>query len=314
MERGETVCLGKWRVSSRPKIEFRQLNYFVAAAEHGSLRRAAAAICVQESTISRAIRAMEDKLGASLFHRHVGGVSLTFAGQRFLRRARIALQQIDDGIRDVAAIGRSSSGQIKIGILSSLASGFLAELLHAYGNNHAAVEIDLVDGARGEHVAAVRNLQLDVAFVTGQRSWIDCEVSTLWFEQLFIALPEGHVLAEKYTLDWSDLMQEHFIVREAATGPEIYDYLMQRLADLGHRPEFAPQRVGRDNLLSLVALGRGLTLTSKAATASTTPGIIYRPLADEMLPFSAVWSPRNDNPALRRLLSMARSMSNAAAS
>ena len=44
------------------------------------------------------------------------------------------------------------------------------------------------------------------------------------------------------------------------------------------------------------------------------PGIVYRPITNEVLPFRAVWSPRNDNPALRRLLSMARAMSNAASS
>ncbi|MEM7670953.1 MAG: LysR family transcriptional regulator, partial [Pseudomonadota bacterium] len=59
-------------------------------------------------------------------------------------------------------------------------------------------------------------------------------------------------------------------------------------------------------------LGRGLTLTSQATTVSTIPGVIYRPIDGEILSFSAVWSPRNDNPALRRLLSMARQMSDAA--
>ena len=100
-------------------IRLRHIQYFVTAAEQGSFRKAATLLNIQESAVSRRIRDLEDRLGASLFHRHSGGVSLTVAGQRFLRRVRIALHQIEVGINDVAAIGRSEDGIIKVGIFSS---------------------------------------------------------------------------------------------------------------------------------------------------------------------------------------------------
>lgn len=56
-------------------IELRHLRYFIAAAEHGSFRKAGVALHVQESAVSRRIRDIEDRLGASLFQRHNGGVS-----------------------------------------------------------------------------------------------------------------------------------------------------------------------------------------------------------------------------------------------
>ena len=65
---------------------------------------------------------------------------------------------------------------------------------------------------------------------------------------------------------------------------------------------------GRDNLLTLVAIGSGLTVTSEATTAAHVPGICYRPIIDEVVPFNGVWSPKNDNPALRRFVSMAKMM------
>jgi len=289
-------------------LEFRHLRYFVAAAEHGSFRKAGIALSIRESAISRRIRDLEDHLGASLFQRHSGGVSLTLAGQRFLRRARIILQQIDGGARDIAAIGRSEEGHIKVGIFSSFASGFLFELLRAFDKDHAGVLVELIDGNPSEHVAAVRQLQLDVAFITGVGAWSGCETDHLWCERVFAVLPREHSLARKEVVNWPDLVGESFIVSDAAPGPEIHDYLIQRLAELGYHPEVQPQYVGRDNLLSLVAVGRGVTLTSEATTVAQIPGITYRPIANEVLPFSAVWSPKNDNPACRRLLSLARSM------
>lgn len=289
-------------------LRFQHLRYFIAAAEFGSFRKAGLALGIQESTISRRVRDLEDNLGVSLFQRHSGGVCLTQAGGRFLRRARIALQQIDDGAKDVAAIGRSEKGRIKIGIFSSLASGFLFELLQAYDKSHPDVVVELIDGNPAEHVAAVRQLHLDVAFITGTTERGGCETEHLWSERVFAVLPSNHRLTTKEQLDWHDVANDSFIVSDAAPGPEIHDYLVRRLASLGHHPEIHAQHVGRDVLLSLVAVGRGLTLTSEATTGAQIPGIAFRPIADDQLPFSVIWSPRNDNPAARRLLSLARSM------
>ena len=138
-------------------IRLRHIQYFVTAAEQGSFRKAATLLNIQESAVSRRIRDLEDRLGASLFHRHSGGVSLTVAGQRFLRRVRIALHQIEVGINDVSAIGRSEDGIIKVGIFSSLASGFLFDLMKAFDAKHPRVVVELIEGNPSIHVAAIVN-------------------------------------------------------------------------------------------------------------------------------------------------------------
>lgn len=290
-------------------IELRHLCYFVAACEHGSFGKAATALKVQESTVSRSVRDLEDRIGASLFHRHSGGVFLTVAGERYLLHARKALKHIGDGAKDALSVGRSEQGRVRIGIFSSLASGFLPRLLGAYDEHHASVHIEFVEGNPAEHVAAIRQLQLDVAFLTGTREWHACDAAQLWAEQVFAVLPDSHPLAGQEEIHWHELADEDFVVSDAAPGQEIQDYLVQRLSDLGHHPKIQLQYVGRDNVLSLVALRRGLTVTSEATTAVHFPGVCYRPIAGEILPFSAVWSPNNDNPALRRLLSIAKMMS-----
>nr|ART39145.1 H256 [uncultured bacterium] len=101
------------------------------------------------------------------------------------------------------------------------------------------------------------------------------------------------------------------MVSEAAPGEEIHDYLVQRLAGLGRHPDIHQHLVGRDNLMQLVALGRGLTVTSEATTGAQFPGVVFRPIEDEVLPFCGVWSDGNDNPALAGLLDLARSMTSA---
>ncbi|MBR7508434.1 hypothetical protein KC216_21470, partial [Mycobacterium tuberculosis] len=74
-------------------------------------------------------------------------------------------------------------------------------------------------------------------------------------------------------------------------------------------PRIEQHAVHRDTLMQIVAAGGGLALTSEATVATHFPGVIYRPLAGEILPFYAIWSPSNDNPAFRRFLSLARRLS-----
>ncbi|WP_296739803.1 LysR family transcriptional regulator [Mesorhizobium sp.] len=289
-------------------VEFRQLRYFIAAAECGSFRKAARTLNVQQSAISRRIRDLEDEIGASLFQRGAYGVSLTYAGERFLRKARQGLEIIREGTRTIATVGRGEEGVVRIGIFSSLASGFLSKLMCAFDKRHHNVTVDFIHGSPAEHIAAIRQLRLDVAFITGMSMWKDCDTAHLWSERVFAVLPARHPLAERIELGWTDLAGESFIISELASGPIIHDYLIQHFADLGYHPDIQLQYVDRDSLFGLVALGRGLTLTSEATTAAQFPGTVYRPITGEMLPFSAVWSPRNDNPAFRRFLSLARSM------
>jgi DNA-binding transcriptional LysR family regulator len=289
-------------------IQVRHINYVIAAADHGSFRRAAAFLGVQESAVSRRIRDLEDRLGAALFMRTAGGVQLTQAGRQFVQRGRKALSQIGMARAEVSAIGRGEDGEIRIGIFSSLASGFLADLFQAFGQRHKSVKLSFADGNPAEHVAAVRQHQLDVAFLTGLTSWPDCQSQHLWSERIFAVLPLGHPHADDMEVSFGDLAGETFIVSESAPGEEIHDYLVQRLADLGHHPDIQQQAVGRDNLMQLVALGRGLTVTSEATTGTQFPGVVFRPIVGDILPFRAVWASRNDNPAFLRLLDLARSM------
>lgn len=295
--------------AKRLTVELRHLRYVIAAAECGSFRRAARALDVQQSAVSRRIRDLEDELGVSLFIRDRGGVRLTNAGKSFVGHARRAMTDIRHAAADAASSGRGEVGAIRIGILSSLACGFLANLLRSYAESNSAVRVDLIEGAPSAHLSAVQRVQLDLAFLTGEPIAEGCELAHLWTERVFVALPKKHDLAAKRTLSWNDLRGRQFIVSESDPGPEIYDFLVKHLGDFGHHPSVERHTVGRDTLMNLVAMGQGLTLTNEATTGARFPGVVYRQLFGQVLQFSAIWSTQNDNPALQRLLSLAKSMS-----
>lgn len=296
---------------SHANIEIAHLRYFIFAAEHGSFRKAALALGVQESSVSRRIRDMENVVGAALFLRHPGGINLTIAGQRFLNRARHALAHIRDGAAEVAALGRAEGGYIKVGLFSSLSSGFLSRLFKAYDSKYGAVHVDFVEGEASQHISGIRQFQIDIAFVIGLTQFSDCETEFLWSEQVLVALAENHPLSAFDAVGWEDLSTEKILLRDTPAAARIENYVVRKIREASGEPNVEAQRVGRYKLLNLVSAGRGSTLITESESLVKVPGVVYRPLCGESVSFHAAWAPQNDNPALQTLLSLARTMARA---
>ena len=106
------------------------------------------------------------------------------------------------------------------------------------------------------------------------------------------------------------------MVGTAEPGPEIHEYLIRRLADLGHRPHVRRHRLGREGIMNLAGLGLGVSLVAEHWRGVQYPSVTFVPVGDEneRVPFSLVWRPENDNPALRRFVSLARVHARKAAS
>ena len=293
-----------------PAIDLISIAQALLVAEHLSFRQAAGALGVRQSAVSRRVRSLEDALGVSLFERHRGGVRLTIAGARFLDRAHSALLQLDQAMKTAGAAGRGENGHLHIGIFASIATGFLRELIRIFRERHPDVALQISEAASRQHVELIQKRRVDVVFVMGTPAVQNCDSAQFWTERAFVVLPQDHVLCAKEQIEWEALRDQHFVLRQSDLGPAIQDYVIKRLANLGHRPSIQRFDVGRETSMHLVALGLGVGLTSEATIATSFPGVEFRPIAGDgdVIPFSGVWSPKNDNPALRRFLSLARDM------
>jgi DNA-binding transcriptional LysR family regulator len=301
------------RTTKPPTINPVSVAQALVVAEYLSFRGAARALGIRQSAVSRRVRALEDELGVSLFERYHPGVRVTNAGARFLQQARDALQQLDHASKTAGAAGRGATGQLSIGILSSMAAGFLRELIQVYTERHPDVAIQIIEGASAEHIALVRRRRLDVAFAADTSEATDCDVAPLWNERLFVVLPRGHALCARNHVEWQALRNEHFIIRHSTCSPALCARVIKHLSDRTRLPSMQKVDVGREAVMNLVAMGRGVSLTSEATVATSFPEVVFRPISggDETLQFSAIWWPGNDNPALRRFLSQARVLAKA---
>jgi DNA-binding transcriptional LysR family regulator len=210
-------------------------------------------------------------------------------------------------MKAAASAGRGAEGVIRIGILASVSGGFLRDLIGSYRGCHPAITMEIVEGSASQHLAQITERQLDVAFITGTPAATHCDSAVLWEARVFAALPKGHALADGEAICWESLRHEDFIVSRDAPGPEIHDYIVRRTTAFGRSPSIERHGVGRETLMHLVGLGFGISIASEASMATRYPDVVFRPLAtaEDTLPYSAVWLPGNDNPALRRFLSLA---------
>lgn len=289
-------------------VELKDLEILVAVAGAGSFRAAAAAMQMDPSVISRRIRNLEDRLGASLFERSRSGVRLTDAGRVFERQAGEVIEQLGEATRSLLSAGRAESGKVAFGVLGSLSSDFLRDLIKAFREAHPSVVLTVHEGSTHEHLAAINERSLDLAFVLGAPRLAGFDSEQLWSEAVTVALPSDDTRATQTSMSLASVANDDFIVSYDPPGPEIHDYIVRSISELSFRPSIKRYKVSRGSLLQMVGLSFGISLGCASEMRLSFPNVTFVPLDGAAIPFSAIWSPENDNPALRRFLSLARQL------
>jgi Bacterial regulatory helix-turn-helix protein, lysR family len=120
-------------------VDLVHLRYAAAAADHGSFRRAAEARLLRQSTLSRCIRQLEERIEMIVFERSSGGARATQAGD-FLQMARSIPEQMDTLVASAHSAGRSEAGRLAIGFYTSLSAGHIRATLIDYAYRFPRVE------------------------------------------------------------------------------------------------------------------------------------------------------------------------------
>lgn len=287
-------------------MEIKDLQMFIAVADAAGIRRAATQLNVGQSVISKRMRDLEDELGVSLFERLQSGARLTHAGKRFENDIRVVLTRLEDAVRTVGAAGQADEGQLCIGLSGSISAGFERTLLERWMRDYPKVSLEMKEAGPQEQVRAILNREVDVTCLTGSTAPIGCDATAVCMCQLYAAVPATSTLSTRPEVPFEELAKQHFIVSRGGFGPEIYDLLVKKLSGLGFSPDIKIMDVSKEALMNLIGMGRGVALTSNVSIGVTYPSVIFVPITGELLPCMLVWSPENDNPALRRFVSLAK--------
>jgi molybdate transport repressor ModE-like protein len=245
---------------------FRQLQYFVAVAEMGSISGAARQLSIAQSAVTEAVQELESDLGATLLDRSGRGVALTHRGQQFLRHAGRILEAVADARRTLAE-DTAPAGDLHLGASSLVAGYILADLLARYRRAFPAVAVTAVEDSAEYLEHLLVNGELDVAvMVVSRLHEPDALRAELIQESTFrLWLPLGHPLAAERSVSLAAVAGEKQIV---LTVDEIQESAAAFWRDQGLRPEIAFRTRSVEAVRSLVATGAGVAVL---------PDLIYRP-------------------------------------
>ncbi|MDL2405426.1 LysR family transcriptional regulator [Rhizobium calliandrae] len=245
----------------------RQLQYFVAVAEQGSITRAAQNLSISQSSVTEALKELESDLGVELFDRHPRGLSITHNGHQFLRHATKILATVSDARTSFSSQQNAAGGSLNIGVTSLVAGYVLSDLLARYRRACPGVEVSAIEDNGGylEHLLVGGELDVAVMVISNLRDRMALQAEILETSPYRLWLPMGHPLVSADIISVADISREPLIM---LTIDEIEENTGKLLTALGARPHVAFRTRSVEAVRSLVATGAGVALL---------PDLVYRP-------------------------------------
>ncbi len=273
------------------QVELRQIEYFVAVAEHLHFGRAAEALSIGQPAVSQQLARLERELGVELIDRTHRSVRLTPAGARFLPEARAVLAAVAKA-RATAVETPSPAPERRLRLGASSGLGVrLTKVLAALEALDPPVHADVVSAptrARLERVAAG---QLDAAFVRGVTSAPGIELIEMWSDQLLVLLPAAHPLAAENTVPLAALADLPLRIVGRRANPPLVDLVFSACSEAGFTPALADHPDHIENVMA--AIGSG----------TPTWTVVYEPYARMLNPEHVAFRP--SDPPLRMMTALA---------
>jgi DNA-binding transcriptional LysR family regulator len=283
------------------RLSLRQLDYFVTAAEAGTMTAAAGRLHVSQSAVSLAIAELERQVGVQLvLRRKAKGLTLTAAGRRLLPEARALLARSDEVRADLLEVGRTPAGRLTIGCFTTIAPFLLPGLLEEFQAAYPEVVPDFVEGSQVvvQELLLEGRCELAILYDIDIQPGISRE--TLYATRPHVLLPSDHPLARRKTVRLADLADHDMIMLDV---PPSYRYFSQVLATAGITPKIRHRTVSFEMVRSLVARGVGYSLlVQRPAVNVSYEGwpLVTRPIRDRLDPMPVVLGRPTDARLTRR--------------
>jgi DNA-binding transcriptional LysR family regulator len=246
----------------------RQLQYFIAVAEEGTVSGAAQSLSISQSAVTEAIQELEGDLGVRLFERHRRGLSITHKGHQFYRHATRILADVSDARRSFAEDEEPSEfGTLHLGVTSLVAGYVLSDLLARYRRAYPSVNVSAIEdnGDYLEHLLIGGELDVAVMVISNLRDRVALQAEIFETSPYRLWLPMGHKLAGADIIHVSDIVPEPLIM---LTVDETEENTGKLLSAFSARPNVAFRTRSVEAVRSLVATGAGIALL---------PDLVYRP-------------------------------------
>lgn len=261
-------------------MELRHLRYFLTVAEELHFARAAEKLHMDQSPLSRAIKDLEDELGAKLFTRTTRNIRLTHAGKVFLERVpRIfeALEQARDGAKSAAS---GFHGQLRIALSDGITPSRLPALLARSREEEPEVEIRLFEVPLDQQIRGLQEDLYDAGLSMADEVGDGIVTTPAWDDELMVALSLRHPLLEHRRIPLEMVLQQRLVLGDPAAC-QGHTRQIDRILQKRDEELQILQRVATfDVMMALVSAGLAVGLAGAAHIASSKePGVKASQLA-----------------------------------
>jgi len=293
-------------------VELRELHLFLALAEELHFGRTAEKLRLTPSRVSQSLRALEQKLGAPLFHRTSRRVELTPFGEQFLADVGPAYDQLAGVLERTNVAARSLAGTLRLGLLSGPAGGpHFVEIVRKFEALHPESNVEVIQIAWEDPVERLRDNDVDLMATWVPLDRPDLVVGpTLSRQPRVLAVPRDHPLATRDAVDVEELA-DHRILRFENLPLELGEAVAPSRTPSGRPIPETKIRIGERTILDLpVRLARSETVFPTVASAATymgQPDLVFVPIKGmPPLRSALVWRRPARDPKLREFIRVTR--------
>jgi DNA-binding transcriptional LysR family regulator len=284
----------------------KSLRYFLAVAEDLHFGRAADRLHISQPPLTKHIQQLEARLGVMLFDRNKRNVRLTPAGLTLVQEARRLLAQTEQSMRAVQRSALGDTGRVRIGFVAAVLFMGVEQVFRRIDRELSGIDSVWEEMGSSEQMEALQQDRIDLGFGQISHGLGDMACHRVASVPLVVAVPQSHPLAARRRIPLARLTDDPFIAIPRQSAPSFHDLTVAACVEAGFSPNIRHYAKHLVSIVSLVAMGRGVSLVPRSFARAALPGVVFRPIAGvkAYAEYSVVWNPRNRLPILPRVLGL----------
>lgn len=259
-------------------MEFRTLRAFVEVVRQGGFSQAAKTVFATQSTVSKAVKQLEQEVGVQLLDRVGHRTHLTSAGEVVYPRAVRLLAERDSLVAELQDLRGLKRGTLRLGIPPVGSSTVFAPLFAAFRKQYPGIDIRLSEHGADRLEEALLNGEVEIG-ATLLPTTGDFGSQAIRREPLMVMLPKSHPLAKRASVSFVSLKDTPFVLY--AEGFAINRVVSDACQRHGFVPEVVARSSSVDFIVELVGAGMGLAFVPRMLAEKQQRPDVKRVLLDE---------------------------------